>query len=187
MDELEAAIRSKEMELKHERKNGNGAGSNNEALNVRGRSDKRDGSKVRGKSRSKSTKLDKTDKSKFRCHHCKELGHFKREYLERMKKFKERKSDSGNASIASESFESAEVLIHSIAETQKEWILDSGCSFHMSPNKEWYLDLEKIESGTVLLGNNKAYKILGIGSVKIRMFDGHDRILKNVRYVPKLR
>ena len=56
MDELEVAIRSKEMELKHEKKNGNGAGSNNEALNVRGRSNKRDGSKVHGKSRSKSKK-----------------------------------------------------------------------------------------------------------------------------------
>lgn len=39
----------------------------------------------------------------------------------------------------------------------------------------------------MLLGNNKACKIAGIGSVNIKMHDGYDRVLTNVRYVPELR
>lgn len=39
----------------------------------------------------------------------------------------------------------------------------------------------------VLLGNNKACKIKGEGTVRIRMYDGVDRILKNVRYVHELK
>ncbi|KAH9770761.1 hypothetical protein KPL71_012475 [Citrus sinensis] len=39
----------------------------------------------------------------------------------------------------------------------------------------------------VLLGNNLACKVAGIGTVTITMHDGVDRELRNVRYVPKLR
>lgn len=85
MEELESAIRLKEMELKHQQKNGNGAGSSREALNVRGRSDKRDNSKTREMSKSKSKKLDKTDKSRFKCHHYKNLRHFRKECPKRLK------------------------------------------------------------------------------------------------------
>lgn len=57
----------------------------------------------------------------------------------------------------------------------------------MSPHKDWFIDLDETEFGIVMLGNNKACKINGISFVKIRMFDGCDRILRNVRYVPELR
>lgn len=38
-----------------------------------------------------------------------------------------------------------------------------------------------------MLGNNKSCKILGIGSVRIKMFDGMERLLQGVRFVPELK
>jgi len=37
--------------------------------------------------------------------------------------------------------------------------------------KDYFEDLEQKEYGTVLLGNDKACKVHGIGIVRLRMFD----------------
>lgn len=49
--------------------------------------------------------------------------------------------------------------------SEQEWIIDSGCSFHMSPDQSVFLDYRKIDGGQVLLGNNKACFVVGIGFV----------------------
>ena len=43
------------------------------------------------------------------------------------------------------------------------------------------------DGGKVLMGNNEAYKVMGIGSAKIKMFDGVVKELHQVRYVPDLK
>ena len=40
--------------------------------------------------------------------------------------------------------------------------------------------------GIVILGDNHSCKTVGVGSVKIKMFDGVIRTLTYVRHVPKL-
>ncbi len=48
-------------------------------------------------------------------------------------------------------------LISSVC-TDEEWILDLGCSFHMCPNRSWFTTYKEVNDGTVLMGNNMAYK-----------------------------
>ena len=67
-----------------------------------------------------------------------------------------------------------------------EWIMDSGCSFHMSPNRDWFSAYEAIAGGVVLTGNNAAYKVAGIGPIRIKMHHGIIRTLTDVRHVPNL-
>ena len=64
-----------------------------------------------------------------------------------------------------------------------EWVMDSGCSFHMSPKRDWFQNFRKF-GGEVLLGDDESCPVQGIGDVSIQMFDGCTRILSNVRYVP---
>ncbi|KAL6513040.1 E3 ubiquitin-protein ligase upl4 [Orobanche minor] len=66
-------------------------------------------------------------------------------------------------STVEEEFDSAEVLI-SEGQSKNEWILDSGCSFHMTPNRDWFEEFSSARSGKVLLGDNKACTVQGIGS-----------------------
>jgi len=66
------------------------------------------------------------------------------------------------------------------------WILDSGCSYHMCPNKDLFASYRSINGGTVLIGNNVARKTVGIGTVRIRMHDGVVRTMTDVRHIPEL-
>ena len=104
LDYLELAIRSKELELRAEKK----ANSNNEAVNVQGRMEKRD-NKNKRKSRSKSQRT-------FRCYHCNKEGHIKRECPNRKKKSND-KYESGDASVVLDGYDSVEVLVHSAQDT----------------------------------------------------------------------
>ncbi|KAG8503762.1 hypothetical protein CXB51_001771 [Gossypium anomalum] len=68
-----------------------------------------------------------------------------------------------------------------------EWILDSGCSFHICPNREWFSTYSSVEVGVVHMGNHSSSKVISIGTVKIKMHDRTTRALSDVRYVPDLR
>ncbi|KAL8516313.1 hypothetical protein ACS0TY_014829 [Phlomoides rotata] len=118
-----------------------------------------------------------------KCYNCNKIGHLKKDCPEK----KGNKCDTADAAVAEEGYNSAEVLTISADRMNDEWVLDSGCSFHMCPNECWFRDLEKLDGGSVLLGNDQSCKVQGIGSIKIRMFDGADRILSKVRYIPDLK
>lgn len=70
---------------------------------------------------------------------------------------------------------------------ETKWIMDSGCSWHMTPNRSWFEQFSDQADGLVLLGDNKPCKIEGIGSIRFKFHDGAERILTEVRYVPELK
>ncbi|KAG8491577.1 hypothetical protein CXB51_014857 [Gossypium anomalum] len=82
-----------------------------------------------------------------------------------------------------------ELLVASINDSKvsEEWILDSGCTFYMSPNRDWFTTYETVSEGVVLMGNNVSCKIAGVGIIKVKMFDGVVRTLSDVRHVPELK
>ena len=53
--------------------------------------------------------------------------------------------------------------------------------------KKWFSTYEPFEKGTVLMENDIACKTVRIVSIRMKMFDGQVRTLKDVRYVPNLR
>ena len=67
-----------------------------------------------------------------------------------------------------------------------EWILDSGCTYHMCPKVEWFHSYNKLDGGQVLLGNNMACHVVGIGNIQIQLDDGTVKTLSGVRHVPDL-
>lgn len=79
------------------------------------------------------------------------------------------------------------LLISSGMNIPSVWILDSGCSYHMYPYKDWFATYASFNGGNVLMGNHTACKIIGIRIVKIKMFDRVVRTLTDVRHVPILR
>ena len=57
----------------------------------------------------------------------------------------------------------------------------------MCPNKDWFVTYQALEGGKVLLGDNKACKVVGTGTIRIKMYDGIVRTLADVRHVPELK
>ncbi len=53
----------------------------------------------------------------------------------------------------------------------ESWFLDFACSYHMCLKKEWF-DTYKPYNSTVIMGNDATCLVIGIGTMKIKMFDG---------------
>ncbi|KAL5557839.1 hypothetical protein UlMin_034050 [Ulmus minor] len=102
------------------------------------------------------------------------------------KKEKARKKDVKIQEGGDDGYETADVLVASTSHSDK-WIMDSGCSYHMTSNGGWFEDYKEINGGQVLLGNNSPCKVIGIGSVRIKTHDGLERVLPDVRHVPELK
>ncbi|KAK3010279.1 hypothetical protein RJ639_011887 [Escallonia herrerae] len=66
-------------------------------------------------------------------------------------------------------------------------ILDTGYSYHMSPNRDWFATYLSFDGGKVLMGNDVTCKVIEIGSIHIRLQYGIVRTLSDVRHVPELR
>ncbi|KAF3671488.1 hypothetical protein FXO37_08023 [Capsicum annuum] len=106
----------------------------------------------------------------------------------KVKKNEHEDSDTTEVTIAAEKIEGAIFLVtENISCSNYEWILDSACSFHMCPNKDLLTTYDLVEGGFVLVGNNVACKIIGKGTVRIKMQDGIVKTLINVRCVPELK
>lgn len=82
-------------------------------------------------------------------------------------------------------------------EVQDEtWFLDSGCSNHMTGNKEWFtkrcckhairlVTLDEAFKHVVRLGNDSRISVQGKGNIKLKM-RGLTQLITNVYFVPKL-
>ncbi|KAG8495946.1 hypothetical protein CXB51_009450 [Gossypium anomalum] len=140
--------------------------------------------------RSKSSNRGKT------CNFCKKKGHIKSECYKLQNKIKreaanqkgKQPENSGEADVV-EDYSDGELLVASVNDSKvsEEWILDSGCTFHMSPNRDWFTTYETVSEGVVLIGNNASCKIAGVGTIKVKMFDGVVRTLSDIRHVPELK
>ena len=67
------------------------------------------------------------------------------------------------------------------------WILDSACSFHVTPNRNWFNTYRPVNSGIVTIDNDAHYKITDISNIRIKMFDGMVITLCDVRHVPEVK
>ncbi|KAG5528937.1 hypothetical protein RHGRI_029557 [Rhododendron griersonianum] len=106
------------------------------ALSVRGRTESRNRQSGRRRSKSRGKSADKNQKSSDRkqiakdeCAYCHEMGHWKKD----CPKIKEQQQQ--RASVArGEVDDMASALIVSSDTNSDEWILDSGCTYHMCPH-----------------------------------------------------
>jgi hypothetical protein len=66
---------------------------------------------------------------------------------------------------------------------KSDWILDFGCSFHMCSVKQHFDTYQACNMGTVKMANGARSRIAGVGTVRLRMFDGIVRTLTGVKHV----
>ncbi|XP_073122036.1 heat shock cognate 70 kDa protein-like [Henckelia pumila] len=74
-------------------------------------------------------------------------GHLKRNCPERNKKQGEKESGLGDAAVVEDGYKSADILLVTTEKSERDWILDSGCSFHVSPYREWFSHFTRIDGG----------------------------------------
>lgn len=68
----------------------------------------------------------------------------------------------------------------------KNWILASGATYHMCAHHSWFNTYEECYGGAISMGNNSTSRTVGVGSVRLRMFDGTVWVLANIQYISDL-
>ncbi|GJT83996.1 retrovirus-related pol polyprotein from transposon TNT 1-94 [Tanacetum coccineum] len=157
-----------------------------DGLYVRGRSDHR-GNQGRGSSRSNSKGK---GTYKLKCYICYSEDRQKKDCRKKNKKKSTgfvKKNEGQGSGMHSEGYDNGDLLMAMSEVRFLEWIMDSGSSFHMMPRRDFLFDFKKFNGGTVLLGDNRACAIMGIGKVRVQMKDGSSFLLENVRYILDLK
>ncbi|KAF3664812.1 putative protease 2-like [Capsicum annuum] len=73
-------------------------------------------------------------------------------------------ADSAKTSVAADESEGTIFLAtNNSFESNDEWILDSGCSYHIFPNRDLVTIFEYVGGGVVLMGNNTPCNVFGKG------------------------
>ncbi|KAE8691550.1 ABC transporter B family member 18 [Hibiscus syriacus] len=185
VEEITAAL------LAHnQRKQNAGESSQADSLYVKGNRDR--GRKPEKAGFGKRNFISKSrDKKTIHCYKCKEAGYMKRDCPKLKKQTDEKCDDSSNSVnvVEDANFDCSEGDMLSISTTQLTdvWILDFGCSYHIMPNREWFSTYMSVNSGFVYLGDDRCCNIVGIGDVRIKMYDGSVRTLSGVRHIPDLK
>jgi len=169
-----------------------------EALAIRDKGSYRKGKGDLGRSKSRPYFR---DLKKNQCAFCKELRHKKVDCSEAKSK-KESKTEANLARVVSTHISTSQAggsdsdsSIFSFSITTPivgysgdvEWILDTGATYHVCPNRDWFSNFEKLDRCSVIMGDDRPCNMEGIGTIQIKMFDGMIRELKEVRYVPQFK
>lgn len=192
VNEVMMSAYSKEVELKQKGISTRGKQSEGLYTDSRGRSttrsdsgNNRNGNKHynhRGRSKSKGKSNGKQDKT---CWVCGSDSHWKRDCPERRNA--PNSSKPGNsANVASKLPGPVTLTASLVASNDEEWVMDSGCTFHITPRKDLLSNLVEFEGSKVMMGNNTHCTVRGIGDIKIENEDGSTVTLSRVRYMPEM-
>ena len=128
--------------------------------------------KGRGKFRSKSR-----FRKNIESYCCHKFGHYKKDCFKLKEKENVRRKSQVEkysvVSVAEEASTSHKVLLVTVldAPSRYEWVLDSCCSYHICPHRDWFVTYQPIDGSNVLMGNTMPCKTIGIESIKIKMHD----------------
>lgn len=128
------------------------------------------GFKQETKSKQDSESVEKGQKyhGKFVCYHCQQSGHIAKNCPERVKK----KGNSANVSVVlSASCGSAKV-------NSDSWIIDSGATHHMTPNEDYFSNLDRNVKEEITLADGSTTPALGRGTVNAKIKNGLSMIEK---------
>ncbi|KAL0333135.1 UNVERIFIED_CONTAM: hypothetical protein Scaly_2215000 [Sesamum calycinum] len=187
-----SGLKSKEIDLKISKSNQN----NSEVNFVRGRTKNRNSeykhrrhsksrsrSRGRSNSRSKNENRNEDKKKEYRCYNHGGRGHF-------IKDCKKPKKNKESANLTEEVYDEVYMIfdvnfVKSVL-NKKEWIVDSGCTFHMTPFRDILSNYKAERLGCVSMANEKLCAVHGLGDVCMMFENGFKLTLKNVRHVPDL-
>ena len=142
--------------------------------------------------RDKSNGRSKSRRKGLKCYKYHQIGHIRRNcpLLKNKKGNSASKDGSTSRSGALSSGDSGDdilVVLDRVAELDSHWILDSACFHHYTAHRVWFASYKKFDGGSVSLGDDHSCRVAGMGTVRVRMYDGVIRILTNIKHVPELK
>ncbi|GKB78782.1 retrotransposon protein, putative, ty1-copia subclass [Tanacetum coccineum] len=161
--------------------------ANKKSLNAKGQN------KVEGKGKDKKVYIPKPKNPKptamehpakdDACHHCKEVGHWKRNCLVYLAELLKKKKQVGSAS--SSSIFTIELFSFP---NNNSWVYDTGCGTHICITKQGFRIERKLKQGALYLyvGNRVRAQVEAIGSFDLVLPNGLVICLDNCHYAPTI-
>ncbi|KAI4345002.1 hypothetical protein L6164_012172 [Bauhinia variegata] len=124
-------------------------------------------------------------KAHIECFRCHKFGHYKSECRTNLR----RGEKSNYAEQQEKEAEISLLMVYHAGEenTKNIWYLDSGCSNHMSGDKETFAELDETFNDIVKFGDHSTVEVRGRDKVSIQTKSGHVQSILNVLYVPNLK
>ncbi|KAE8671264.1 Detected protein of unknown function [Hibiscus syriacus] len=149
---------------------------------MRGRSTERGQSSSHKHSRSKSR-----SKKNLKCYNCGKKSHLKKDCWSLNKN----SNPQGNTTNTSDDGDALYCETSTTVEGRKRftdiWLIDSGATYHMTSRREWFHHYEHASGGSVYSCNDHALEIVGVGTIKLKMYDGTIKVVRDVRHVKGLK
>ncbi|CAA7038048.1 unnamed protein product [Microthlaspi erraticum] len=114
-----------------------------------------------------------------------EEGHVKKDCYARKRRMES--EHNGEAAVMVDTLHEIDALTISDQDPKDRWIIDSGCSYHMTSRRDWFEDYEDVTGGQVMLADDRTVRVEGIGTIRINANGGTVKRLQKVRYVPNLK
>ena len=156
------------------------------------------------KQQEKGRVSDSSNKTKYRCHNCNEVGHFRkdckrpeRRHCSYCKKsghetrdcwFRQKKEEDKESKDKSEGFTNKKSNLACVGlldvesgtlskEPEDDWHLDSGASSHFCHDITMFSEYTSVpNSKPCRVGDGKSLEVLGVGTVTVKSFTGNDYI-----------
>lgn len=132
----------------------------------------------------------KTGKKKKQgiCNYCKKEGHWAAICFKKKSNQANKPVSTGKASSTRNNQERlafVQALAHKEVKLLKSsWIIDSGCSHHLTGDKAWFGDYINIEARKVYLGDNTFYNAIGKGTFSLPQANEASTTILEVLHVP---
>ena len=139
-----------------------------EAYVTLGRQEKREtyrGRNSNGKSRSKVT-----------CWYCKKEGHVKKDCFARKRKMES--EDDGEVAVMVDKLLEVDSLSITDQDPRDKWVIDSGCSYHMTSTREWFIEFSEVTGGQVLLADDRESQCKGLVHLGSMQKEALSRVLQ---------
>jgi len=151
-----------------------------------------EGSSSRGGRSFREKGRKEVNRKKIQCYVCQKFGHYSYECWHNHSQNKRGKKDvEAHLAHEGENTNSDQVLLMVTTTNDgggdKAWYLDTGCSNHMTGNKDWLVDLDSIIKSSVRFADNSTITVEGVGKVLITRKDGKTAFMHNVLYVPMMK
>ncbi|GJU46520.1 retrotransposon protein, putative, ty1-copia subclass [Tanacetum coccineum] len=116
------------------------------------------------------------------CHHCKEVGHWKRNCHVYLAELLKKKKQVGSASS------SGIFTIELFSFPNKSWVYDTGCGTHICITKQGFREARKLKQGALYLyvGNGVRAQVEAIRSYDLVLPNGLVICLDNCHYAPSI-